>query len=141
LGDPAASPPTVRTAIWGWLLFIAVETLTQAVFKIAGGTFDDRLGLGALVRQALTTPVVLLALALYFCGFLIWMTILKDVDLGRAFPMTAIVYLATLATAVLFFHEHLNVTRIVGVVVIIAGVVLMASDEDSHSPAGPSGGG
>jgi drug/metabolite transporter (DMT)-like permease len=71
------------------------------------------------------------------------MTILKDADLGRAFPMTATIYLSTLACAVLVFHEHLNLTRILGVAVIMAGVLLMASDENSHiaggcGPAGPA---
>ncbi len=125
-------------AIWGWLLFIAIETATQVVFKLAGSTFDDRDGPLALARHALATPVVLLGFGLYFCGFVVWITILKDVDLGRAFPMTASIYLTTLAAAVFLFHENLNPTRILGVLVIIGGVVLLASDEDSHRPKGDS---
>ncbi len=119
---------TLQAAIGGWLLFIAVETATQIAFKFAGATLDDRSGLGHLVGQALTTPVVWLGFGLYFCGFLIWLTILKDIDLGRAFPMTAIIYVSTLASAVLLFHEMLNPERIAGVVVIAAGVALLASD-------------
>ncbi len=134
-GTPLAPKPTktpaLTKAIWGWLLFVGVETVTQIVFKLAGATLDDHAGLWAMVRHALSTPIVLVGFLLYFLGFLIWLTILKDVDLGRAFPMTATIYLATLATAVLLFHEQLNLTRIAGVVVIIAGVVLMASDKDS----------
>ena len=138
-GNPLTPHPAkgrvLTKAIWGWLLFVTVETVTQIVFKFAGATLDDHAGLWAMVRHALSTPIVMVGFLLYFCGFLIWLTILKDVDLGRAFPMTATIYLATLATAVLIFHEQLNLTRVAGVVVIIAGVVLMASDEDSP-PAG-----
>ena len=112
----------------GWLLFIAVETATQVTFKYAGATLDDRSGLAHMIGHALTTPVVLLGFVLYFCGFLIWLTILKDIDLGRAFPMTAIIYVTTLASAVLLFNEMLNPLRIAGVLVIAAGVVLLASD-------------
>jgi drug/metabolite transporter (DMT)-like permease len=115
-------------AVGGWMLFVAVETATQVSFKYAGATLDDRSGLGHLVAHALTTPVVLLGFGLYFLGFLIWMTILKNVDLGRAFPMTAMIYVSTLASAVILFHETLNPTRIAGVVVIAAGVALLASD-------------
>ncbi len=118
----------LRLAIGGWVLFIAVETATQVVFKYAGATLDDRSGIGHLVAHALATPVVLLGFGLYFCGFLIWMTILKDLDLGRAFPMTAMVYVSTLVSAVLLFHETLSLTRIAGVTVIALGVVLLASD-------------
>lgn len=125
----------LRLALGGWLLFIAVETATQIAFKYAGATLDDRSGLGHLIAHALTTPVVLLGFGLYFCGFLIWLTILKTIDLGRAFPMTAMIYVSTLAAAVLLFHETLNPTRIAGVMVIALGVVLLASDSGEPGPA------
>jgi multidrug transporter EmrE-like cation transporter len=126
-------PRSRKAAVWGWLLFIAVETATQVTFKYAGATLDDRSGVAHLIGTALATPVVWLGLALYFCGFLIWMTILKDLDLGRAFPMTAIIYVSTLASAVILFHEMLNATRIAGVLVIACGVALLASDSGSDT--------
>ncbi len=95
----AAPARTLREVLGGWLLFIAVETATQIAFKFAGATLDDRYGLGHLVGQALTTPVVWLGFGLYFCGFLIGLTILKDLDLGRAFPMTPIIYVSTVQFA------------------------------------------
>lgn len=116
------------------MLFIAVETATQVVFKYAGATLDDHLGVAHMVAQALATPVVLLGFALYFCGFLIWLTILKGLDLGRAFPMTAMIYVSTLASAVLLFHETLSPTRIAGVAVIALGVALLASDTGEPMP-------
>ena len=124
----------LTAAIGGWILFIVVETATQVAFKSAGATLDDRSGLLHLVTQALSTPIVLLGFTLYFAGFLVWMTILKDVDLGRAFPMTAIIYISTLVAAVILFHERLNATRIAGVVVIALGVALLASDSGAGSP-------
>jgi len=127
--------PALAAAIGGWLLFITVETATQVAFKYAGATLDDRSGLGHLIAHALATPVVLLGFALYFCGFLLWLTILKTVDLGRAFPMTAMVYVTTLASAVILFHERLNATRIAGVAVIALGVALLASDTGAAAPA------
>ncbi|HEX2815816.1 MAG TPA: EamA family transporter [Phenylobacterium sp.] len=143
MADPVAhaNPRPLWSAISGWLLFIAVETATQVAFKYAGATLDDRSGLVHLIAQAAATPVVLLGFGLYFLGFLIWMTILKDADLGRAFPMTAIIYVSTLASAVLLFHEMLNTTRIVGVMLIAVGVVILASDpgapKSGPGPAAP----
>jgi len=128
LKSRAPNARALWAAIGGWVLFIVVETATQVAFKYAGATLDDRSGLAHLVAQALSTPVVLLGFGLYFAGFLVWMTILKDVDLGRAFPMTAIIYVSTLVAAVFLFHERLNPTRIAGVVVIALGVALLASD-------------
>jgi multidrug transporter EmrE-like cation transporter len=45
--------------------------------------------------------------------------------------MTSLAYIATVTAGVVLFHERLNVTRVAGVLVIIAGVVLLASDENS----------
>jgi drug/metabolite transporter (DMT)-like permease len=134
---PLARPSALRAlgaAVGGWLLFIAVETSTQIAFKYAGATLDDHAGLRHLIAHALATPVVFLGFGLYFCGFLIWLTILKDIDLGRAFPMTAVIYVSTLAAAVLLFHERLNATRIAGVLVIAVGVALLASDTGRAAP-------
>ena len=125
----------LASALWGWALFLAVETLTQIVFKFAGATLD--LGDGtllALAARALSTPVVLLGFVLYFAGFLIWMTILKDVDLGRAYPLTALMYVTTLIAAVVVFHETLTPMRLLGVATIMAGVVVLSSDTDSDRP-------
>jgi drug/metabolite transporter (DMT)-like permease len=121
---------TLRAAI-GWLLYIVVETSVQVVFKIAGSGLDGAHGLWPMVLHALTAPWVLGGFGLYFIGFLLWMTILKDADLGRAFPMTASVYLTTLAAAVFLFHEHLTPLRVIGIVTIMVGVGVLASDENS----------
>lgn len=126
-------------AIGGWLLFIAVETATQVTFKYAGGTLDDSHGLVAMAASAIQAPIVLLGFGLYFLGFLIWLTILKDIDLGRAFPMTAVIYVSTLVAAVTLFHEHLNPMRIAGVLVIAVGVALLASDTPADHLDGGQG--
>lgn len=127
---------TLGGAVFGWLLFVAVETATQITFKFAGATLDDRSGLVHLALQVLATPVALLGFALYFLTFLVWMTILRDLDLSRAFPMTAMIYVTTLASAVLLFHETLNPMRIAGVLVIAIGVAILASDTDEPPPHG-----
>jgi drug/metabolite transporter (DMT)-like permease len=133
---PVAGKQKLGGLIVAWLLFVVIETTTQSLFKIAGEALDDRAGLGALVQHAVANPLVWAAFASYFCGFLVYMTILKDIDLGRAFPMTAGMYVTTLAAAVILFHEHLTALRILGVLAILGGVGLLASDK--NSPAGPA---
>jgi len=121
-------------AILAWLLYLVVETSVQVVFKIAGTGLDPTHGIGPLILHAVLSPWVLGGFGLYFIGFLLWMTILKDADLGRAFPMTAMVYLTTLAAAVFLFHEVLTPLRIVGILTILVGVGVLASDENSVEP-------
>ena len=114
-----------------WILFIALETTVQVVFKLAGRTLDLDQGLAALALHALTTPIVLLGFGLYFCGFIVWMTLLKDLDLGRAFPLMAMGVVASFVAAVVLFHERPSEVRVLGVLLIIGGVILLAFDENS----------
>lgn len=122
----------------GWLLFLTVETSVQVVFKIAGGGLDDAHGLKTLVLHAAASPWVVGGFGLYFLGFLIWMTILKDADLGRVFPMTALIYVCTVVAAVVLFHEAVTPVRLVGVALIMGGVALLAGDEDRAKPPAPA---
>ena len=117
--------------IASWVLFVAIETATQVVFKLAGATLDPGSGIVPMALHALVTPIVVIGFVLYFCAFLCWMTILKDIDLGRAFPMTASVYFGTVTGGVLIFHEHLTPLRIAGVLVILVGIALLAFDRNS----------
>ena len=129
-----AKPVTDRVItkmIWSWLLYLAVESGAQVVFKIAGAQLEASNGLLALTLQVVTSPWALGGLLLYAAGFVLWMTILRDLDVGRAFPMTAASYLTTLAAAVFLFHESLTPMRIAGIVTIIGGVTLLISDEDT----------
>lgn len=132
---PAPTSDRLLQTLGGWALFIGVETVTQITMKFAGEGLNDDHGLWPMVLQAAASPVTWLAFSLYFAGFLVWLTILKDADMGRAFPMTATIYLATLTAAVMLFHEHLNPTRILGVIAIVGGVGLLASDENSGKSA------
>ncbi len=118
-------------AILGWVVFLMVETGAQVSFKIAGAGLDLSQGVWPMIAHAAGSPWVVTAFTLYFGCFLLWMLILKDADLGRAFPMTALIYLCTLGAAIFLFHEVLTPMRIVGILAIIAGVVILASDENS----------
>jgi hypothetical protein len=61
---------TLRTLL-GWLLFLAVETSVQVVFKFAGGGLDDGHGPAALLWSAVGSPWVIAGFGLYFLGFLV----------------------------------------------------------------------
>jgi drug/metabolite transporter (DMT)-like permease len=118
-------------AALSWALFLSLETATQVVFKLAGAKMDASHGLLSVMTHAAVSPWAIGGFILYFGCFLLWMTILKDADLGRAFPMTALIYLCTLGAAIFLFHEVLSPLRLCGVVAIIAGVIVLVSDENS----------
>lgn len=124
-------------AIVAWLAFLIAETATQVVFKIAGASISLDGGLRALIYHAAASPWVWAGFALYLVDFFLWLTILNESDLGRAYPLTSLVYLTTLFAAVVLFHEQLTAIRILGAATIMAGVAVVLADEKSMSQSQP----
>ncbi len=118
----------------GWLGLFCVETGMHTCFKLGG----DALGgdFWQATAGAARSPWVWAGLACYIGMFALWMTILKEADVGRAFPMTALVYVPIVGAAMLVFHERLNAPRVIGLAFVIAGVALLAGDRD-RAPAPP----
>jgi undecaprenyl phosphate-alpha-L-ara4N flippase subunit ArnE len=56
---------------------------------------------------------------------LLWMYMLKHFQFSVAYPATSIAYIFGMLAAVLVFHENVSFTRWMGVILIIAGVVLV----------------
>lgn len=70
--------------------------------------------------------ITLLGLLCYICSFLIYMSLVAKYDLSYIVPLsTGGIYLLTYVASVGIFHEKLNAPRIVGSIVILAGIVLV----------------
>ena len=92
-----------------------------------------------MLLHAIASPWVWAGFVLYFIDFLLWMLILKESDLGRAFPLSSLTYLTTLIAAISLFHEAFDAVRILGVAIIIVGIAILSADEDSDSaPPSPT---
>lgn len=117
-----------------WLAFIALDTGTQIAFKWgADGLGDMDFGLAMLARSV-TLPGVWFAIAGYLGTFVVWMAILRDMPLSRAFPMTGLVYITVPLLAWGAFGEQIDLLRAGGIALIIVGVVLLGGEnEDERS--------
>lgn len=118
-----------RIAIW--LAFIALDTGTQLAFKWGADGLSD-LDFGpAMLARAATLPGVWLAVLGYLGTFVVWMTILRDMPLSRAFPMTGLAYVTVPLLAWLTFGEQIDLMRAAGIGLIVAGVVALGGDDDA----------
>lgn len=132
----SASTSTELVARWRqlviWLAFIALDTGTQLAFKWgADGLGDMDFGFTMLARSV-TLPGVWLAIAGYLATFFVWMAILRDMPLSRAFPMTGLVYITVPLLAWSAFGERIDLPRAGGIALIIAGVVLLGGEHDDE---------
>ena len=124
-----------KTLAFAWVALVAIEITTQLSLKFAGrvtGGFDFSAHAFAL---AVTCGWLWIAVCSYCAGFLAWMTILGHSDLSRAFPTSAIVFVAVLLVSWLVLHESIGAVQFIGAGVIVAGILLLGRD----GPVAPPG--
>ncbi|MDR1197768.1 MAG: EamA family transporter [Prevotellaceae bacterium] len=93
---------------------LAVEKITK--FQFSWAYFID-----ILTNWCLLASGVCLISATVLWGF-----ILKHFEFSVAYPITAFAYVFGVLAAIFIFHETVSLTRWLGVVLIILGVILIA---------------
>ena len=72
-----------------------------------------------------TRPGIVGGLLLYFLSAAVWLGVLARWDVSKAYPLVGAGFLLTAAIGA-FAGEHLSMPRVVGIVLIAAGVALVA---------------
>jgi drug/metabolite transporter (DMT)-like permease len=72
------------------------------------------------------SPYVLLGLALYGLGAILWLFVLARLPLTAAYPFVGLGFVATLAIGVLALNEAVTPGRLAGTLLIAVGCVLVA---------------
>jgi multidrug transporter EmrE-like cation transporter len=112
------------------LVSVSLSALAQISFKlgVTGASNHAVAGGGAVVvlANSMLTPGVLVGLALYGCGTLLWLTALTRVDVSLAYPFVSLGFVLTAILGYTFFGEPLTAERIAGILVVIGGVWLVA---------------
>jgi len=75
--------------------------------------------------QLFLSPYVLSGLAMYGAATVLWLFILSRVPLSLAYPIQSLAYIIAVIGAYYIFNEPLNAAKIVGCVLILAGVSLI----------------
>jgi drug/metabolite transporter (DMT)-like permease len=75
--------------------------------------------------RVFTTPVIVIGFALIFGGSLFWLVVLSKWNLSLAYPLLSLSYIASLVIGAMFLNETVTPLRVAGVLVIVAGVVLV----------------
>ncbi|MDB5972570.1 MAG: transporter [Hydrocarboniphaga sp.] len=114
-----------RSAMPLWIILIASETTLQLLLKSAGTALGDPSASIAWLGLVLHTPAALAAAACYIGTFASWMLILRRSELSLAFPATAITYVSVLLGSHWVFAEPIEISRYLGVAMIVGGVSLL----------------
>jgi drug/metabolite transporter (DMT)-like permease len=121
------------------VVFTLLASVAQVLYKMganalnqipAGSVVDVAVGSlhfavsAALVAVATNLPMIV-GLTLYGIGAVMMVLALQHGELSVLYPIISLSYVWVAILSVLVFHEHLNVYRIAGITVIIAGVAVL----------------
>lgn len=105
---------------------VVLSVIGQLSLKTGMDSIAGALDPPALILKAMTTPFVLLGFATYAVSAVLWLLVLSRAALSYAYPALAVNYVLVVASSVLILREPVSLTRWVAVLVICAGVVLLA---------------
>jgi multidrug transporter EmrE-like cation transporter len=116
------------------LVSVALSALAQIVFKLgvsqpAVQTALAQVGTNPWYRTGtavLLNPAVLGGFALYGVSAVVWLVVLSKVDVSVAYPFVAMGFIVTMLAGALLFHEPVGLLRVIGTLLVCAGVVLVA---------------
>ena len=114
---------TGKLLLSAWAGLVLIEVITQLAFKFSGqvtGAFDFS---SHAIGLALSSGWLWVALAGYLAGFVAWMVILSHSDLARAYPASAVVFVAVILASWLVLRESIGGLQIAGAAVIVAGIL------------------
>ena len=106
------SPLAIALAV-GTVLGMAIG---QILFKLASGR-------GGLMEIFLST-VFWVAIVLYGVVTLLWVLLLREIDLSRAYPIMAATYVLVPIASMLLLGEKFGWSYVLGVALIVAGIIL-----------------
>ena len=117
----------MTTIQWMLLLIGVLMSAVGGLFlKIGAVDVIHDGGAAEIVRQVIFNWKIILGVLMYFIPVLIWIFLLKKVELSFLQPLFSMVYVVTPVLASIFLHENVTTARWSGIGAIIIGVVIVA---------------
>jgi multidrug transporter EmrE-like cation transporter len=77
-----------------------------------------------VLARLLIDPWVISGIIVTFLGGISWMVAMTKVELSYAYPFIGLVFVLILISSSLLFHEAVTISKIVGVLLVVAGIVV-----------------
>lgn len=110
------------------LLSILFSSSAQILLKIGMDSIhlEPSIAVTSIVWRVATNIYVLSGVSLHVLALVTWLYALRHVDVSYAYPFIALGFVFTLAAGHFYLNENVNIYRIAGVVLIFAGIILVA---------------
>jgi drug/metabolite transporter (DMT)-like permease len=117
---------TLLPLLLSTVLGVAGQLLLKQGMLQIGAVQLSASGVPALIWRLATSPYVLGGLLVYGTGTFFWLVFISRVPLSYSYPFISLGIVLGLFSAWAIFHETIPSMRWVGMLVICAGVVLVA---------------
>ncbi len=112
------------------LASVGLGAVAQVLMKLGmiAGPMREALATGApvpIVVAVLTSPGVMGGLALYGIATVLWLGVLSRVELSQAYPFVGLSFVLAAVLGYFVFADAVSATRVAGIALIVAGVVLV----------------
>ncbi|KQZ28364.1 EamA family transporter [Caulobacter sp. Root1472] len=134
-----AIAPAPRRRLAPMVLFAILPLLTlgyQIAAKASAGHLAGIRFDADWLLNAIRMPTVQIVLVCEVASFVAWMTVLAEMPLSAAFPLSAVSYVLIIAASALVFHEPVGLLQVVGSLAILVGVWLIGRG-GHETPPGP----
>ena len=107
---------------------LIIRVIADICFKLAVNNlkFDTFSGSFFSFKQLLVHPAILVAVIVSIINFWLWCMVLSYYDLSFAYPLFSVCFAAIMIAGKLFFNEHLDVNKWIGIgFILLSSVVLV----------------
>lgn len=118
-------------SLFDFVYIFAVIVLTvcgQLILKwqvVKAGPFPQSFPERALfLLRLVLNPWIIGGLFAGFLAFLCWMAAMTKFELSYAYPFMSLAFVLVLLSSALLFHETLTMPKIIGVLLIMAGIII-----------------
>lgn len=105
------------------LIVIFLLSAGQIFFKIGSENLPKGLSLSGMA-WAFFSPSLIFAVFIYGIATILWVIILRDVELRLAYPFMALCYIVVPVISHIYLREQLHLNSIIGALIIIIGVLV-----------------
>lgn len=92
----------------------------------AGAVPDDTPGKFLFVLRLFLNPWVLSGIIATFLAGVSWMLAMTKFEISYAYPFVSLNYIIVMIAGFAFFGENVSVTKIIGSIVVVIGIVVIA---------------
>lgn len=105
------------------LLFAVALAGGQLLFKAAAQSIQGPLMLNLhTLRELILNPYLVLGLTIYGAATLLWVLLLRDTELGKAYLAVALALVLVPLAGTVVFHEPFSTRLLLGLMIILIGL-------------------